>query len=87
MEWTNQRLNMWTVNTDYDNGYYERLNDMLITCELGEKRNKWSHYMFNGVNVPRTTEIINNTINKEYLNKWAAKLGSNYNKELDTIIS
>lgn len=86
MEWTNHKLNMWTVNTDYDNKYYECLNTLLLHYELGEKREKWSHYVFNGVNVPRTTEIINNTINKEYLNNWAAKLGPNYKRELDMIL-
>ena len=54
--------------------------------DLRDKREKWQTYTFNGINVPRTTEIINNTINKEYLNKWAAKLGKDYNRALNTIL-
>lgn len=86
MEVQDMKLKVWSVNTDYDNQFYEDLNSLITEKSLGEKRNKWRTYSFNGVNVPRTTEIINSTINKEYLNKWAAKLGNKYDREMDMIL-
>ena len=83
-----KNLDMLTTSTDCDNFYYRNINSMieLESASLASKREKWLTYSFNGYPVPRTTEIINSTINKDYLNKWAAKLGSNYNKEIDTIL-
>lgn len=50
---------------------------------LNRSNNKiYGRYMFNGVRVPRTTTILEYCSgNKEYLMKWAAKLGSNYDSE------
>lgn len=73
-------------NTVFDNPEYEQLNGLLSLEEIQDKRDKWTRYKYNGFNVPRCTEIINSTINKDYLNKWAAKLGESYNKELNKIL-
>lgn len=86
MEWIDLKLDERIVDTDFDNRYYEDLNSILSTYDLEEKRDKWSYYTFNGLNVPRTTEIINSIINKDYLNKWAAKLGTQYQIHMDTIL-
>lgn len=44
-------------------------------------------YQYNGINVPRTTEIISNMIHEEYLMKWANNIGlyqhKKYNEERD----
>lgn len=43
-------------------------------------------YVYNGINVPRATEIISKCIHEESIVKWANNLGFNhksYNKELD----
>lgn len=65
---------------------YEDLNLLLAENALLEKRDKWTTYQFKGFNVPRATEIINDTINKDYLNKWAAKLGDKYSKSVSIIL-
>lgn len=62
------------------------LNELLAIDGFEDKRSKWTTYNFGGVNVPRTTHIISDTINKDYLNAWAAKLGSNYKNTMDTIL-
>ena len=59
----------------------KRVNDYLEYDPLLEKRDKWDHYEFFGVNVPRVTEILRDTIGKGYLTKWAAGLGPDYEEE------
>lgn len=53
---------------------------------LLEKRDKWDRYIFNDIGVPRVTEIIRDTIGKDYLTKWAANLGVNYENESKSIL-
>lgn len=62
------------------------INDLLSEIELENKRESWTSYSFHGINVPRVTHIIGDTINKEYLTRWAAKLGNEYNKQLGEIL-
>ena len=53
-----------------DNNY-----DILILEGIINKREKWDHYNFNGVPVPRVSELLKETIGKDYLLKWALRLG------------
>lgn len=82
----NLEFNGYNLGTEFSMPIYEELDDILANIELEDKRNNWTSYSFNGFNVPRVTHIIGDTINKEYLTKWAARLGESYNKEMSTIL-
>ena len=65
----NDIYNGWNLNS------LESINSYLSYESLVEKREKWDHYNFNGISVPRVTEILGATIARNYLMKYAAKLG------------
>lgn len=83
-----ENLDILIKDTGFANPYYDSLDNIIELEEalLASKRSKWTYYSFNGYPIPRTTEIISNTINKDYLNKWAAKLGDTYNTEMNSIL-
>lgn len=94
-EFANEELGKYIRNiqpeTGYDGPYvsdnnYRDLNDLLCSYTFEFRRNKWEKYEYQGINVPRVTSIINDTINKEYLNSWAAKLGDQYRRTMDMIL-
>lgn len=70
----------------YNTNLYNNLNELLSLEDLQDKRDKWTTYSYNGLNVPRCTEIIGSTINKEHLKNWAAKLGDKYDSEMKRIL-
>ena len=73
-----------SVNTNYNGWnvpFIDSINNFLSYDPLTEKRERWDHYTFSGMNVPRVTEIISATIGRGYLMKYAAKLGANYEKQ------
>jgi hypothetical protein len=49
--------------------------DALCLEGIISKREKWDVYNFFGINVPRVSEILKDTIGKDYLMKWALNLG------------
>lgn len=63
-----------------------RVTDYLSNDLLLEKREKWDRYSFCGIQVPRVTEILRDTIGKQYLTKWAAGLGPDYELESAKIL-
>lgn len=71
----NDIYNGWNLNS------LESINSYLSYEPLVEKREKWDHYNFNGISVPRVTEILGATIARNYLMKYAAKLGDSYEKQ------
>ena len=83
---SNLEFNRYNLGTEFSMPIYEDLNDILANVELDEKRSGWNTYSFNGMNVPRTTYIIGDTIYKEYITQWAARLGESYNKEMRSIL-
>lgn len=69
----------------------DKNNDMFSSSylELGgveDKSEYWTHYSYNGIGIPRVTEILDSTIGRQYLNNWAASLGSNYKSERQKIL-
>lgn len=54
-------------------------NDDILSLDIN--RSKWKIYTFNGKSVPRVSEILSECIGKDYLLRWAANLGKNYNTE------
>ena len=69
------------MKNEENNHFAVIYNDPLILSGIIAKRDKWNHYMYNNIPVPRVSEILSATIGKDYLKKWAAKLGDNYENE------
>ena len=66
----------------FDQPTMNDLQSAMIHEGITDKRDKWSHYTFNNFNVPRVTEILDASIGKKYLIKWALNLGKeNYYDE------
>lgn len=63
------------------------MDELILSLSgIEEKRNKWDHYIFNGIGVPRVSDILSSTISKDYLKTWAAKLGKMYEYESNRIL-
>ena len=61
--------------------------DVLALEGIKDKRDKWDVYNFCGqFNVPRVTHILDETIGKKFLTKWAASLGKDYYKKSREIL-
>lgn len=66
----------------------DKLFDVMVLGGIIDKREKWDTYTFNNCPVPRVSEILKETIGKEYLVKWALALGkSQYYYETKDILS
>lgn len=65
------------------------LFDALVLEGIINKREKWSTYKFGDMNVPRVSEILKECIGKDYLMKWALRLGKEaYDREsIDTLMT
>lgn len=65
------------------------LFDALILEGIVDKREKWNVYKFGDINIPRVSEILKECIGKDYLLKWALRLGKEaYDREsIDTLIT
>lgn len=66
---------------DLDQPIMNDLQSVMILEGITNRRDYWSHYSFQGINVPRVSEILEATIGKTYLIKWALTLGDRYYKE------
>lgn len=55
----------------------DKLSDIFLLNNFDSeyRENKWDTYKFNDIPVPRVSNIIKETIAKEYLVNWAAKVG------------
>ena len=53
------------------------LTDIFLLDQIDEeyREKKFNYYKYNNIGVPRTTEILSQCINNEFLINWAAKLG------------
>lgn len=67
----------------------DNLFDALVLEGIVNKREKWSTYKFGDMNVPRVSEILKECIGKDYLMKWALRLGKEaYDREsIDTLMT
>ena len=66
-----------------DSGNLDQIFD-LESLSLEERETAFSsRYTYNGYIVPRVSEVLKNTINKEFLMNWAARLGFKYIHERD----
>lgn len=61
------------------------LEDVLVLYGFVDKKD-WTHYQYESKSIPRVTEILSETIGKEYLTKWAANLGKRYFTEKKIIL-
>lgn len=53
----------------------DKLEDIFLLDSVNNFRNKLDTYEFNGIPVPRVSNILKECIGKDYLINWAAKLG------------
>ena len=73
---------------DMSNGVFsDTLYSALALEGIAHKReNSWDHYEHDGTHVPRVSEILKECIGREYLMRWAAKLGPDYSRvSLETL--
>lgn len=66
---------------------YHDIKQLLGSDSLSRKGKAFERYMFGGVYVPRVTSILSYCrSDNDYLMKWAAKLGDNYNTEHENVL-
>lgn len=72
-----------------DDTYSEefKIKELERLTGIEDHRSKWNHYIYNGIPVPRVSEIIKYCFgNKDSIIKWASSLGHKYINTRDTIL-
>ena len=70
-----------------ENQDLSQLEYILDLYKIDDIRKPWTYYSFNGIPVPRVSNILDATIGKQYLNNWAASLGTEYKLTRNRILN
>lgn len=75
-------INPISFDYSYNMPKQDNLYDALVLEGIINKKDKWETYIYKDSPIPRVSEILKTTIGKDYLMKWALKLGAeDYTRE------